>query len=236
MNMIYFIRNHVSYTAALLILTMSVGCSTFETAKHNHKGADSCTSCTTGCDSCPDGGCSKCGNNCKRYRGNFVTRCRARCCGWFRSHAIPDTLPLGSTIRAHYQVMETNAEAVDFILYQKDFVDNTAELTPLAKDKILEIGARMRSTPFPVIVERSENNSDPELDAFRRNLVAIILADLGNPDADQRVIVAPAYGPGLNSVEGEINYYQNVLSGLGGGGLGNGGFGAGGAGFNGGGF
>jgi hypothetical protein len=108
--------------------------------------------------------------------------------------------------------MQTNGEAADFILHRNDFVADTAELTPDGKDKILEIAARMRSDPFPVLVERSENNSNPELDAFRRNLVAQVLFDLGNPDADQRTIVSTSYGPGFNSQQAESDYYQYLGS------------------------
>ncbi len=159
---------------------------------------------------------------------------KARWFGPRRSHAIPEQLPLGAINRAHYQAMETNAEAVDFILNDHDFVLNTAELTSDGKDKLLEIAARMRSAPFPVIVERSENNSDPELDSYRRNLIAQILTDLGNPDADQRTVVSMTYGPGYNSVESERDWYLHI----GGGGndaMNNGGFGfSGGAGGGGG--
>ncbi len=152
----------------------------------------------------------------------------------FRSNAIPEKLPLGSTIRAHFHQMQTNAEASDFVFYNNDFKENTAELTPYAKDRILEIGARMRSAPFPVLIERSRNNADPELDAHRRAIVAQILTDLGNPDAETRTIVAPAYAKGANSIEGEIDYYQfiNTRGGNDNGGFNNGNSGSfGGAGF-----
>lgn len=145
--------------------------------------------------------------------------------------------------------MQTNAEAADFILYQKDFVGQTAELTPDGKDKILEIAARMRSAPFPVIVERSWNNSDPELDSFRRDFVAMVLSEKGNPDAGNRVFVSPSYGPGKQSLEAAPEYYMFTYQGLngvnnnfggGGGGFGGGGGGGfgggGGGGFGGGGF
>jgi len=131
---------------------------------------------------------------------------------WFRSPAIPDRYPLGSIVRAHYQAMQTNAEAVDFVLNRNDFVGDTAELTPDGKDHILEIAARMRSAPFPVIVERSENNSNPQLDAERRNTVAVVLTDLGNPDADQRTFVSTAYGRGMTSMEGELDYYRYIYT------------------------
>lgn len=125
-----------------------------------------------------------------------------------RSLAIPETYPLGSVVRSHYQVMQTNGEASDFIIYRHEFVGSTAELTSDGKDHILEIAARMRSTPFPVLIERTENNSDPELDAHRRALIAQILTDFGNPDANQRTIVAPAYSRAFNSRESEVDYYQ----------------------------
>lgn len=178
---------------------------------------------------CVGGACANGGQMCER------------CCwamtgwAWRRSNAIPETLPLGSTVRAHDQVMQTNAEAADFIFHRHDFVAQTAHLTPDAKDKIVEVASRMRSAPFPVIVERSENNTNPELDALRRNIVATILTDMGNADAQQRTVVATPYSPGYIGRRAEFMYFQHV----GGGGLNNnnngGGFG-GGAGFGGGGF
>ncbi|MEX0702676.1 MAG: hypothetical protein WD069_11320 [Planctomycetales bacterium] len=129
-----------------------------------------------------------------------------------RSFAIPDQYPLGSVNRAHYHTMEANAEAADFIMHDHEFVGYTAELTPYGKDHVLEIAARMRSAPFPVIIERVENNADPELDAHRRRIIAQVLADMGNPDADQRTIVAPAYGKGLNSQEAEADYYRFIYT------------------------
>jgi hypothetical protein len=157
-----------------------------------------------------------------------------------RSNAIPETLPLGSTVRAHYQVMETNAEAADFIFHRHDFVGQSAQLTPDGRDKLLEVAVRMKSTPFPVLVERTENNADPELDALRREMVAQVLTEYGTPDANERTIVSPAYGPGYNAIQAESTYYQYLSTGANGGiggGFGGGLFGGGlGAGFGGGGF
>ncbi|WP_146506734.1 hypothetical protein [Thalassoglobus neptunius] len=153
--------------------------------------------------------------------------CCNKLCGWCyrKSNAVPETLPLGSTIRAFDQVMETNAEATDFIFHRNDFVTQTARLTPDGRDKIIEVAARMPNTPFPVLVERSENNSNPELDALRRALIARILTDLGNEDAQIRTVVAPAYGPGYTGREAERTYYQSINSGynFGGSGFNNGG-------------
>ena len=133
--------------------------------------------------------------------------------------------------------METNAEAADFIFHRHDFVGKTVQLTPDARDKIPEIAARMRTQPFPVLIERSENNSDPGLDQMRRNFVAKILCDLGAPDADRRTIVSPSYGRGYNAIQAEQTYYQYLNQGAGGfngngfgGGFGGGGIGGGGIG------
>lgn len=138
------------------------------------------------------------------------------CGGWsiwnLRSMAIPEVYPLGSTVRAHYHTMHTNGEASDFILYRHDFQESSAYLTPAGKDRLLEIAARMRSAPFPVIVERGLNNDDPELDELRRRLVSSVLTDLGNSDAEQRVFVSQAYDPGINSMEAETDYYRFIFS------------------------
>ena len=125
-----------------------------------------------------------------------------------RSFAIPNTYPLGSTVRDHYHQMEMNAEASDFVLHRHEFVRNTAELNSAGKDHIMEIAARMRSNPFPVLVERSENNSDPELDQLRRNVVTQILMDFGNADAATRCVVATPYNKHLNGMEAEPDWYR----------------------------
>lgn len=146
---------------------------------------------------------------------NKLTNLDLALCGAFyqRSNSIPETLPLGSTNRAWYQAMETNAEAADFIIYRLDFVGDTARLTPDGRDHIWEIAARMPSTPFPVIVERSENNSNPELDALRRQVVVAVLAGFGNADAEQRTVVSQTYGPGYTDLQAEPMFYRHVGAG-----------------------
>lgn len=131
--------------------------------------------------------------------------------GW-RPLGIPDRFPLGAVERAHFHTMQTNGEAGDFIMYQMDFVGDTAELNVDGRDHLNEIAARLQSTPFPVIVERTYNNADPQLDAERRQMVALVLHDLGNPDADQRVFVGMAYGRGQTSIESQIDYMRYIGS------------------------
>jgi hypothetical protein len=86
----------------------------------------------------------------------------------------------------------------------------------------------MPSTPFPVLVQRSMNNADPELDQIRRDIVVRVLTDLGNPDANQRTVVSQPYSNGINSMEGEQDYgqFRNVRGNNNGqgNGAGNGGF------------
>lgn len=129
--------------------------------------------------------------------------CADHCGSSPNAAAIPDRYPLGAVNRAHYHTMETNGEAADFILHQNEFVGNTADLTSTGKDHILEVAARARCVPFPIIIERSEYNASPELDEQRRRIISQVLLDCGILDAHQRTFVAPAYGPGLTSHVGE---------------------------------
>ena len=143
-----------------------------------------------------------------------------------RSMAVPDVMPLGSISRAHWHMMETNGEAADFVIHYNEFADNSSELTPYGRDHIQEIAARMPSSPFPVIVQRTTFNADPELDRARRDLVVRVLTDMGNSDADQRTVVSQPYCDGINSMEAEQDYgtFRNSRGTRGG----NGGFGGGG--------
>lgn len=127
-------------------------------------------------------------------------------CGWnaaCRSPSVPDVYPLGAVNRAHYETMRANGQAADFILHQFDFVGSTSELSPAGKDHVLEIAPRARSVPFPILIERTENNANPALDEHRRASIVQVLIDLGIGDAQQRTIVAPAYGTGLSGREAE---------------------------------
>jgi hypothetical protein len=232
----------IGYSALLSGVVGTIGCTTLGLPGlpcGHHNGCGSC--------SAPMGSCDTCGAGCRDGQcqdaggwglGNGCTQCggiRGRVTGWFHrpSNAIPDTFPLGKVSEAWYYEMETNAEAVDFVIHDLDFVGQTTELTSDGKDHLMEIASRMRAQPFPVIVERFPNNSDPELDLARRNLVAQILTDFGSPDAQQRVIVAPSYTPGYTSRQAQATYWRHTLinttgnANANGGGFGGGGGGAG---------
>lgn len=220
----------LGYGAVLAAAAASSGCMHFGSCRSPAQ----CGTCESECEPCGDSGCRTCGF------GHGLHRCGWCLTGWMhrRSNAIPETLPLGKVNEAWYYEMQTNAEAADFIIHDLDFVGQTTELTSDGKDHILEIAARMRSAPFPVIVERSPNNADPELDQARKTLIVQVLCDLGNTDAAQRVVVATSYGPGYYSPQAQQMYYRHIQNGFGGaGGFGGGAgggfgtFGGGGIGF-----
>jgi hypothetical protein len=200
----------LGYSAILGGALGAIGCTTLGLpGLACHDGCGSCSAPTGACDPCGGGG-SGCGpRGCMPCGG-----IRGRLCGWLHrpSNAIPDTFPLGKVSEAWYYEMESNAEAVDFVIHDLDFVGQTTELTSDGKDHVMEIAARMRAQPFPVIVERFPNNADPELDLARRNLIAQILADFGNPDAQQRVVVAPSYGPGYISRQAQSTYFRHTMT------------------------
>lgn len=113
--------------------------------------------------------------------------------------AVPLTYPLGAVSQAHYNVMQDNGEAADFVISELEFEPGGTALTYAGRDHILELSARMRETPFPVLIEPS--GSDPNLDTLRREMVATILNDLGNSDAEQRTLISRPYSDGMAASE-----------------------------------
>lgn len=175
----------------------------------------------SGGDSGGDGGGDGGGNSYGGYGDTCQNGCEDSWCSWWpwsKNHypatryAIPDVMPLGSIVRSHWHMMETNAEASDFVIYRHEFVESSSELTPYGKDHIAEIAARMPTAPFPVVVQRSMHNADPELDRTRREIIVRVLADLGNHDAERRTVVSQPYSNGLNGMEAEQDYgrFRNV--------------------------
>ena len=148
--------------------------------------------------------------------------------------------PLGTISDDIWQKQEENGEASDFVIHESEFVGTTAKLNAAGEDHIKQIAARMISTPFPVVVEPSSmsvNQSDEykyavngndDLDMHRRNVIVKMLQAMNVQDADERVVVAPAFTPGFEGFEA-YRAYTNGFSNRGGrGGLGGGGGGGGG--------
>lgn len=164
----------------------------------------------------------------------------AHCCGE-RGHNGPPgaahdrPFPPGQVTDSHWETMQTNAEAADFIFYDHEFrydtrthVD-TAELAPGGKKKLMQVALRLEHVPFPVVVEESQHGARPELDEARRQTVIRELNRLGVTGADGRVVVAGALAEGFTGVEAEGAYLNVVAPGSArGGGLGRSGGGIGG--------
>ncbi len=151
--------------------------------------------------------------------------------------------PLGAISDDVWRTQEHNAEASDFVLYQHEFKLNEVRLNNAGEDHVKQIADRIANGDnFPVVIQRSDTtvrpdteyklpvHPNPELDMQRRNLIATALTRLGVPDADERVVVAPAFAEGFQSQEA-IRAYGRGFSQQGGGGFGGGGFGGGGGGF-----
>jgi len=153
--------------------------------------------------------------------------------------------PLGTISDPVWQQQESNAEASDFVIPEHEWDDNTINLNHAGKDHVKEIVARVNSVPFPVIVQQSSMTVDPEstygfpvnnneeLDLQRRQLIVQALAQMGVPNAEERVVVGPALTPGFEEFEAERAYnagFGGYGNGYGGYGSGFGGYGGGGGG------
>ena len=144
-------------------------------------------------------------------------------CHWHRVRAVysppPPAEPLGSKSDAIWRLQEVNAEASDFVIHQHEFEYNSHRLNMAGEDHVKQIAYRIRQGhPFPVVVERSLTSvrpgtqfqypvhPNPKLDLKRREVVVRALAAMGVPDAEQRVVVAPAYVPGMKATEDAAAY------------------------------
>jgi len=134
--------------------------------------------------------------------------------------------PLGSLSDPLWQRQESNAEASDFVVHQHEFKLNEVRLNSAGQDHLKQIAGRWRTgQEFPVVVERSDTSrkegtrfgypvhTNPDLDMRRRQLVVRSLEALGVDDADERVVVAHAYAPGLQAGEAEGGYQRGLGSG-----------------------
>lgn len=117
---------------------------------------------------------------------------------WFGRHAVPDVMPLGAISQAHWQAMEMNGEAADFVIHRSEFMVGSTALTPSGRSHLQEIAARFGATPFPVLVEpEDEAHSTIELDAARRRHIVNLLTQMGACGAEQRTLVSRPYSDGM---------------------------------------
>ncbi len=168
----------------------------------------------------------------------------------------PPPQVLGTCIDQMNMTQEINAEASKFVVYMHEFELNKPgvglaaggwRLNDDGEDHVKQIAAKLNSgSAFPVVVERSRTSAKPgttyqlplhlneDLDAQRRAVVVAALSAMGVRDAEQRVVVAPAFAEGQTATEASRAYSNGIRGGGGGGGGGfGGGFGFGGFGFGG---
>lgn len=152
----------------------------------------------------------------------------AGCMRWTNRYLVAMPLPmatpapLGRSVDAYFKKQEEAGESQDFVVYEHEFMDDGIRLTPDGEDHLRQIAARVASTPFPVIVERSQLGfkpgakhefpvqNDPDLDVKRQQVVVRALTAMGVPNAYARVVIGPAMAPGYTSFEGERAYGRGV--------------------------
>ena len=133
--------------------------------------------------------------------------------------------PVGHVTDAFWETQQTNAEASDFVFYDHEFVGDTEKLAPGAKKHLASVALRLEHVPFPVVIEQSPHNRNPELDRKRRQTVVEQLARIGVENSEKRVVIAGALAAGITSIEAEQAYQEVINDGYGGGGRRFGGFG-----------
>lgn len=143
------------------------------------------------------------------------------CKGWKQFYQPPTPPPLGALSDPVWQNQEANAERSDFVVHQHEFQGDGERLNTAGEDHLKKIAARLLSgQQAQVVVERSMMSPrgdtaqqypihpNPELDMRRREMVVRCLAAMGLPDADENVVVAPAFSQGLTGNEAESAYHQ----------------------------
>lgn len=127
---------------------------------------------------------------------------------------------------------EANAEASKYVVYMHEFELNDyangenlggVRLNKAGEEHVTRIAHNLRrGVPFPVVIERSNTSAwpttkfgyavhyNPRLDFKRREVVVRALAQMGIPDADQRVVIAPAFAQPYTSREAERAYRGGV--------------------------
>ena len=141
---------------------------------------------------------------------------------WNRKYGAPHDrpFPIGQVSDSFWETQQTNAEAADFTFYDHEFRGDTAELGPGAKRHLEMVAMRLEHVPFPVVIEQSQHNAKPQLDAARRQTIVMHLNRMGVTNADERVVVAGAFAEGFTGIEAERSFYNGILGGGFGGGAG----------------
>jgi hypothetical protein len=161
-----------------------------------------------------------------------VVGCRGRRCAnlFYQEPPTPDTL--GTHVDSHMRIQEENAEASKFVVYQHEFQLNKGEagdvldglrLNEEGEDHVRQIAGNLRQVvPCQVVVERSRTSEradtrygypvhyNAQLDNRRRMVVVNALVAMGIENADELVVVSPAYAEGLTGREAERAYRRGL--------------------------
>jgi len=150
--------------------------------------------------------------------------------------------PNGKKSRTIWNEQEKRADSAKLIIPAHEFAIRSTRLNSAGLDHIKQIAVVLQSgTEFPVVVERSMDNNNrgkhhypvnpnPELDNERRDTIVSLLNQLGVANADQLVVVAPAFVDYASGIEAETAFLGSF-----GGNRNSGSFGGGFGGFSGGG-
>ncbi|MGA2066199.1 MAG: hypothetical protein ABSG86_14585 [Thermoguttaceae bacterium] len=141
---------------------------------------------------------------------------RNGCCG-------PPTPPLGTLSDPIWRRQEIAGAASEFVVYQHEFELNDVHLNLGGEDHVKAIAARLHAgAALPVVVERGMTSvradsqfkypvhPSSELDLQRRDVVVRALVAMGIPDAEQRVLVAPAMAEGQTATEAARSYSHGL--------------------------
>ncbi|MDO4628625.1 MAG: hypothetical protein Q4C70_05535 [Planctomycetia bacterium] len=134
--------------------------------------------------------------------------------------------PLGQVSDAFNETQQTNAEAADFILYDYEFVGETATLNPKGRDHMIQIARRLPHVPFPIVVEMTEKTNDVKenqhratIDETRRANVVMWLQKFYaddpsmNPQAIAgRVVIAPDFNYQMRADEAISSFNNSSLT------------------------
>ncbi len=111
-------------------------------------------------------------------------------------------LPLGAAVAPFVQTMETNGEAMDFVIHQHEWIGTTAQLTPAGQTHLMQIARRLADVPYPVIIEpvtfrpfddkQHEEKHFTDMNRERREALELDLARRQNLDADRRAEIDAA--------------------------------------------
>ena len=159
--------------------------------------------------------------------------------------------PLGTYIGAWSAAQAEQADATDFVIFQREWYQGGNQLGPEGHRHLQGILSQVAKVPYPVLIEpvtpilgaRSDLQKTlaaaAELDQVRRQLIVDRLLACGIDDAHQRVLIAYPDALQMLGPEAARTYQIYIRAGQSGGGVGGGGFGGGGfggGGFGGGGF